>query len=119
MKRALLVLGFVCLATSVQAQEFQSLRIPTIAIIGGQAADSITSHIALRNGAREVILTQTAWKNDVILGSVAVGELWLLHHAKNRKAAFWGGILIAAVHGVIAWNNVRVISRATAPIEQE
>ena len=90
-----------------------SLKTTIAAIITAQAADSITTHVALSNpNIHEAILTQSGWKNDLILGSVAAGEIALLTHAQNRKVARIAGICLAAVHGYIAHRNIQVIRAA-------
>jgi hypothetical protein len=76
-------------------------------------ADAATTHIAMRAGAQELILTQRPIANDAILAGEAVLGGWLLHrldrqHPKVARALTSIGI---GMHGAAAVSNVRVTNR--------
>lgn len=115
MKFSSLALVFVLFASTVHADEPAkvSLKASMAAIVAAQAADMITTHVALSNpNIHEVVMTQSALKNDLLLGGLAAAEITLLTHAQNKKAARIAGFCIAAFHGYISYRNLQVIRAA-------
>jgi hypothetical protein len=72
-------------------------------------ADATTTHIGLVAGqTRELILTQSPWTNDAILGGEAIAWTWGLRKLARThpRAARLVGWSMVAARGIIVAHNV-------------
>lgn len=79
--------------------------------LGGFAGDAITTRLALGQGGREVLLTQSPLANDVLIASQATA-LYLVTRKIQRPRLRWTvRLIVAGVHGAAMVHNLRQVRR--------
>jgi hypothetical protein len=107
-KTVSLTLGLLLVGSNLQAQQAQSLKLPTTFFLGAGAADAVTTYRADKVGCRE-LNPLVAWADghSELQGALAmggyVGMAWAANKLPNKRVArilLWAGAGTAAVLAV-------------------
>jgi hypothetical protein len=80
---------------------------------GGFSADTASTHVALKQGAHESILSQRPWVNHVVIAGEAAGGAYGLQRLSKEhpKLAVTLGIAVGVLRAGIATRNMSVANQ--------